>query len=858
MANQAKGSRWGSFLSSAVAGVEARLDTILAEGDESGKPQAKPSTPSNGAQAQNKPSAPSRSASTNRANDRLQERLARAVAAKNAAAGQRTEASSARTSTAPSPRQSVDAASRGSTDSTDRPKETELETTSVRGSQDGVARPSMDSVPGEKGETTEGAETATVTEPPAPENEEKVTASATRQEHEPPPKVASPPPQVLITPTIDESEPKNSDKALNDMQEARIKQLENELAEAQRQHQEEVHDYVEKLDAVQAKLQYLSRETTDAARKAVQSAPGGSAEKKLAEKDLQIAQLMEEGKKLGVTEQKHRTIMKKFRTTITEHEKEINDLKTSRTKVQAELDGAKRRLKRVDELEKTVAESDKKSAQLRKEIDSLRSENAAKDRTIADLKKQLNQAKEHANNLTAKVNEEALEKERKRVRELEEQLSDLQVEKNLAADRAKAQASDLKEKAERAAERARLIEVEMKAEVQVMESKLESMRVRAEEASSGAIGDSQAKLLRQVETLQSQYAIASENWQGIEATLLARISNLERERDEAQERESEMRKKARTANLAVKRTEAELEEARAQLPSAQDNVKSYESQIEALKKRVEEAEAALREAREDFEKQKSSWKEDKDDRDRGEWLEGLPNPPFKNNSRPDSPSLLQPSRTWSSDFLGLQPNKLRKTSTPSNDDPAERYLARRPSAQPSTRPSLQSGGFAGLPHSPGLFSPSIEALPTPSATHPLEQDDMSERETTASPQQMVQDMVSVSTVAAGPSVQLVERMSAAIRRLESEKVAAREELARISNQRDEARAEVLSLMKEADAGKAALDRVGALEAEVAEVKERYETTLELLGEKSELVEELRADVQDVKAMYRDLVESAVR
>jgi chromosome segregation ATPase len=100
-------------------------------------------------------------------------------------------------------------------------------------------------------------------------------------------------------------------------------------------------------------------------------------------------------------------------------------------------------------------------------------------------------------------------------------------------------------------------------------------------------------------------------------------------------------------------------------------------------------------------------------------------------------------------------------------------------------------------------------------------------------------------------------MSAAIRRLESEKVAAREELARISNQRDEARAEIVALMREAESGRTATQRVAALETEVAEVKARYDTTLELLGEKSEQVEELRADVEDMKAMYRDLVERTI-
>jgi len=33
---QAASSRWGSFLQQAVAGVESRLDNILAEGDEAG------------------------------------------------------------------------------------------------------------------------------------------------------------------------------------------------------------------------------------------------------------------------------------------------------------------------------------------------------------------------------------------------------------------------------------------------------------------------------------------------------------------------------------------------------------------------------------------------------------------------------------------------------------------------------------------------------------------------------------------------------------------------------------------------------------------------------------------------------
>lgn len=334
---------------------------------------------------------------------------------------------------------------------------------------------------------------------------------------------------------------------VNDVRDDRIRQLEKALEELAVQQQEETHNYVEQIDALQAKLQYLAREATGTARKEAMEAPPGSVEKKLAEKDIQIAGLMEEGKNLASTEQKLRTVIKTLRSKVGENEKEINNIKISKGKIEQELEAARRRSRRADDLEKYQGELHKRIGQSQKEIDVLKSEVAGKDRTIADLKAQLQKAAEEKDTLTAKVNDEALAKERQRVRELEEEVSDLKVEKDLIADRREARELELKDKAERAAERARVIEVELKSEIRVMESKLESMRVMAEEVSSGAMGDSQAKLLRQVETLQTQYAIATENWQGIESTLQARISNLEKDRNEAQHRESEMRKKAREA-----------------------------------------------------------------------------------------------------------------------------------------------------------------------------------------------------------------------------------------------------------------------------------------------------------------------
>ena len=83
--------------------------------------------------------------------------------------------------------------------------------------------------------------------------------------------------------------------------------------------------------------------------------------------------------------------------------------------------------------------------------------------------------------------------------------------------------------------------------MQILESRLEVQRVRAEEASSGDLSEGQVKLLRQIEILQTQYSVATENWRGIEGSLLSRIANLEAERNEVTTKEVELRRKLREA-----------------------------------------------------------------------------------------------------------------------------------------------------------------------------------------------------------------------------------------------------------------------------------------------------------------------
>lgn len=194
--------------------------------------------------------------------------------------------------------------------------------------------------------------------------------------------------------------------------------------------------------------------------------------------------------------------------------------------------------------------------------------------------------------------------------------------------------------------------------------------------------------------------------------------------------------------------------------------------------------------------------------------------------------------------LDGRPISRRSSTQPFHHYPSELKPSRRESSPFVPQVSING---SGIPPSPPAFS----------ADHEMFFDDDGVR-TPATPERTINDMISGSTAGAGPSVQLVERMTAAVRRLESEKASSKEELARLAAQRNEAREQVISLMQEVDEKRKSDGRVAMLEKEVKGLEERYLTTLEMLGEKSETVEELKADVVDLKELYRELCERTMR
>jgi chromosome segregation ATPase len=853
----------------AISNLESRLDTILADETDPAARQRLTEQAQKEAKSRQRagsgsltPASAARgsldASRTRTGNDRLAERLARATAKKNAEGG------SGVSSEVPS---RVGSPAVGSESGSPRPS-----SDVKRSVEEPRSTPAIETLSIEKEEESKDKDVETVEEAvPASENTAPLTLLSSGLPINPARiSVESSTRPSLDTPALDESlsSRPSSDlpngstttgKSATEL-EAEMSQMRTDYEQAEKQRQDEMHAHLERIDALQAKLQYLAKETVAAAKEANASAAAGSPEAKVAAKDEQIALLMQEGEKLSKNELRHLQTIKKLRAKTTKDEKSAAELRKRLDRIERSEADLKQKVRRAEAAERQANEKIKQIAIIEKQVDEMEEDRERAAELIWTLTTQLKTTEKKAEQAQKDANTKATEVDKNRVAELENELEDAQIEKKLAEDRAKSDTRKVKDEADRQRERFAVRELEYKNEIASLDSRLEAMRARAEEASSesGVAGEGSVKLMRQVETLQSQYSLAKENWETIESSLNARLSALEQERDEATKREADIRKKARDSANKTRKAEEEVETSAEQVSTLNAELRTCREELSSLRKTYERADTALADAKADQDRQKRIWESELSSRieeEKARWQRQHPTRMDSTSTSGRKLSIHDPKRP--SGRLGLNDLSALQIHLPEH-----RPSSRRSSGFPT--PGLSSSRYVGTPDRDA--SPSLsrqESMlnfdhanmpPTPS----IEVDaDLYGDNEAPSPHRTINDLVSTSTAGAGPSVQLVERMSAAVRRLESEKATYKDELARLSAQRDDARNEIVVLMREVEGKRTDESRITAAEKELAEVKGRYEACLEMVGEKEEEVEELKQDVQELKRIYRELVEEKV-
>lgn len=474
--NKTKGSsRWGSLLSGAVAGLESRLDTILAEDNEASARSRAQDAPAQDKLQPEKTAAlavpttssdASRSPSRSRLNDRLQERLAKAVASQ---APSRSQTPVNQTT---SPRSSL-----GSRQSADLPRplpeknhepepNTSLDVPRIDAPiavQDGVAEPIpqlsiIDTAP----DTTADELPPTLLTSGLPINPARISNDTpTRPSLDLDPASAT----EASSPPSDELEPKHVSEV-----EAELAQLRHENAEAEKQRQEEMLANMERIDALQAKLQYLAKETVAAAKQANAGTQPGSLDRKLAEKDERIALLMEEGEKLSKVEMRQGAAIKKIRAKSIQDEKVMADLRKRIARLEDSETDLKQKLKHAEQSEKQGAERLKRFSNLERDLEARDSELTRSNATVASLRNQLVEAEKRAEEAETKAKDYVVQADTNKLSAIQEQLEDAKLEKRLADDKWTAEVRRVNEEAERQKQQSSFREAELTNEISVSSS----------------------------------------------------------------------------------------------------------------------------------------------------------------------------------------------------------------------------------------------------------------------------------------------------------------------------------------------------------------------------------------------------
>ncbi len=248
-----------------------------------------------------------------------------------------------------------------------------------------------------------------------------------------------------------------------------IQQMRSDYEASEIRRQEENHAYLERIDALQSKLQYLTKEAAEIAKTNLSETQPGSLDHKLAAKDEKIALLMEEGHKLSQTELKHMSIIKNLRNKTTEDAKQLADAKKAAEKHERLAREAQERAKRAELGEKRASERTKILLKLERDLETLRTDRDAKASIIRDLQSQLASAKSTVDEANGKVQAEASEAEERRNAQLSDELSSLKTEKDLSDKHHQTELRELREKIEREKERAKVAEIERQGEQNVSE-----------------------------------------------------------------------------------------------------------------------------------------------------------------------------------------------------------------------------------------------------------------------------------------------------------------------------------------------------------------------------------------------------
>lgn len=542
----------------------------------------------------------------------------------------------------------------------------------------------------------------------------------------------------------------------------------------------------------------------------------------LKEKDEQIQGLMEEGEKLSKQQLHNSNIIKKLRTKDKDNENVIAKLNRKAKELEEELQHLRQILDGKEEVEKqhrenirklnsVVERQEKDLGRLQADKDELeeksRSTQAALDsayRELTDLHK-ANAAKD------SEVQEAALRREVKAKEELSAALEKAQEEARQQQEALVLQVGDLRLALQRAEQAAARKEDYLRHEISELQQRLQEAENRNQELSQ-SVSSTTRPLLRQIENLQATLGSQTSSWETLEKNLSDRLGEsqtllaaaVERERAATEEllanktQMSSVESQNSLLRQENSRLQAQLESEKNKLRKLEDENSRYQVELENLK---DEYVRTLEETRKEktllcSQLEMEKMKVEQERKKAIFTQEAVKEKDHKPFSVSSTPTISRSSSVSGVDMAGLQ------TSFLSQDESHD--------------------------HSFGPLSTSASGS------------NLYEAVRMGAGSSIIENLQSQLKLREGE----ISHLQLEISNLEKTRSIMSEELVKLTNQNDELEEKVKEIPK--------------LRVQLRDLDQRYNTILQMYGEKAEEAEELRLDLEDVKNMYKTQIDELLR
>jgi chromosome segregation ATPase len=548
---------------------------------------------------------------------------------------------------------------------------------------------------------------------------------------------------------------------------------------------------------------------------------------KLSQKEQTIEQLMKEGEALSVKELKLNDSIKKLKSKNLELEENLYDYSLKNEDSSTKL----------SELENLIKVHGFKSVnQLINEFNELSNQ-------VSKYKAQC--ADEQSWEKKYQDQQKILENELVKSKEYGIQLNDMKISMDLIKQEHRLEIDSKNSIIESLKQDASASNQTYSDEISRLENKIESLRVEREYIPRQSNGDADTKTMEIEEftklsenhhNLQQQYLTSQENWKLIESNLLTKVDDLTSS--------VEMMKKAKLkVSTDFKRVNATLIEQTNKVRLLEENFKELSEKKEQLELELELKDNDYNDLQQKADTFKKLYESDKtnlnvkikslqetiDQMKKNELLS-----PKESISRLESGlSITEDGRNHSLPDIYDNPNWDMKYNDPLSTSKVNSQLF-----YDNLRNISENSLADDEEIAPDTFNDDSRSVSSHGFSHN-------------------HSFSSMANSGNNRNIQLINKMSAATRRLEVEIHTLKEENTQLTTEMEQMQRSLLEKYKLDDQMKLLNQQIDDLNSQLQQKNKKEETMLELIGEKTEQVEELRADVQDLKDLCKLQVQQMI-